>query len=458
MVLVSIVGDFYSSILPIFYEFKDKITEHIIIYDDFKNDTIAAKKIKKGTYRFIERYKLPIKTTLHKIDEDEFGHLTKIIPIIENLINTPKELYINVTDGLTNIAIILSNHFRPKGAQILTYDRYDNEYNILTSNSMQTHKLSQSIPIEDHLLLKNVEIVQKSSIQDAQKFEEDINLFFEKYEADKKLAQKSITDPFFHKTSQGTLYEYYIYNLVKRLNVDDILLGVKVRDYREEGLYLENEFDILIMKNNHLHMIECKFWEYYDLIPLLYKLDSVRETLDEDANIFAITFHPTYNPAHNIPYENIHALGKRSLIKRVYLRGRPIYTLQEFFQDIDKLFNLQTSDIETISNKTKHFQSIKKPLRKQKIKEIRDFLQDRLKFSYDPFNIEEIKILLNYKVDKRINAKTTNILQKNTELLKFIKDINKWLNLVSNHTSKNNTSSLITLDDLYTTYKKLSLH
>jgi len=457
MILVSIIGDFYSSILPIFYEFQDKINEHIIIYDDFKNDTVAAKKIEQGTCRFIEKHQLSIKTRLHKIDEDELTHLTKIISIIENLIDTPQELYINVTDGLTNIAIILSEYFRPKGAKILTYDRYDNEYNILTSNSMQTHKLSHSIPIEDHLLLKNVEIIQKSSIQNVEKFEEDINLFFEKYEADRKLTQKSKINPFIYTNSIGTLYEYYIYNLVKRLNVDDILLGVKVRDHRDEGLYLENEFDILIMKNNHLHMIECKFWEYYDLIPLLYKLDSVRETLDEDANIFAITFHPTYNPTHNIPYENIHNLGKRSLIKRIYLRGKPIYTLHKFLQDIDKLFNLQTPNIETILNTVKHFQSIKKTDNEHKIKEIRDFLQTKLHFSYDPFNIKEIKILLNYTTDKRISKKTTNILQKNTELLEFIKDINRWLNLVSNHTSKNNTSSLITLDDLYKTYKKLSL-
>jgi len=65
MVLVSIIGDFYSSILPLFYEYKDKITQHVIIYDDFKNDTITARKIINGTCRFIENNNLEV--TIHPI-------------------------------------------------------------------------------------------------------------------------------------------------------------------------------------------------------------------------------------------------------------------------------------------------------------------------------------------------------------------------------------------------------
>jgi len=38
MVLVSILGDFHSSILPIFFEFKHKLTHHIILHDDSKYD------------------------------------------------------------------------------------------------------------------------------------------------------------------------------------------------------------------------------------------------------------------------------------------------------------------------------------------------------------------------------------------------------------------------------------
>ena len=48
MTLVSVIGDFFSSVAPVFYEFKDKIDTHIIISDDSKRDDRLAKKFQKG--------------------------------------------------------------------------------------------------------------------------------------------------------------------------------------------------------------------------------------------------------------------------------------------------------------------------------------------------------------------------------------------------------------------------
>lgn len=45
MVLVSILGDFHSSILPIYYQFRNEIKRHIIVYDDFKSDITEAENI-----------------------------------------------------------------------------------------------------------------------------------------------------------------------------------------------------------------------------------------------------------------------------------------------------------------------------------------------------------------------------------------------------------------------------
>jgi hypothetical protein len=38
MTLISIIGDFHSSILPISYNFKEQMDKHIIVYDDAKCD------------------------------------------------------------------------------------------------------------------------------------------------------------------------------------------------------------------------------------------------------------------------------------------------------------------------------------------------------------------------------------------------------------------------------------
>ncbi len=109
MVLVSIVGDFYSSVLPIFYEYKEKITKHIIIHDDFKNDEVHARKIINGTCRFIEKNNLDIKSFVIKLDEDSYKAIRQVADLLRGHIADSNELLINVTDGLANIGIVLSS-------------------------------------------------------------------------------------------------------------------------------------------------------------------------------------------------------------------------------------------------------------------------------------------------------------------------------------------------------------
>ena len=45
---------------------------------------------------------------------------------------------------------------------------------------------------------------------------------------------------------------------------------------------LQNEFDILMMKDNHLHVIECKLRKSVPGEDYVYKLDSVIDYLDDD--------------------------------------------------------------------------------------------------------------------------------------------------------------------------------
>jgi hypothetical protein len=52
MTLISIIGDFHSSILPISYNFKEQMDKHIIVYDDAKCDVKNARISKSGKKRF----------------------------------------------------------------------------------------------------------------------------------------------------------------------------------------------------------------------------------------------------------------------------------------------------------------------------------------------------------------------------------------------------------------------
>jgi len=426
MILVSIVGDFYSSILPVFYEFKDKIKTHIIVHDDYKNDELATQKIIRGTLSFIKENKLDIKSFIIKMDEDSFTASIKVNEMISKHVKSYKDLYINITDGLANVGVLISDEFKPKGANILTYDRYDNEYNILTNESLKSYKIDKSIPIKTHLQLKNIEVVATQDIGFAEQYEESLNLFFEKYEADRllyknepKYKQALLEKPI------GFLYEYYIYNLLKRLNYDDILLGVRVKDNRSDTIFLENEYDILMMKDNHLHMIECKYLKVLDTTALLYKLDSVRETLDEDANIIIVTDFDIYTEEDKIDTKRPLLPLKRGLAKRIYLRGSPRKCVETFMHDVDSIFMLESKSIKKTLENKKSFSSIKDKERDNMQREIRVFLQNKLSCDVDFFDPKEIDKLLQYKTSKKLSIATKDAMKdiKIVELLRYIRQM-----------------------------------
>lgn len=427
MILVSVVGDFYSSVLPVFYEYKDKITKHIIIHDDFKNDLVYARKIINGTTNFINKNILNIKTFSVKIDEDSLFAIEKLIEIIQDYTQENDELLINITDGLANIAVVLSSHFLPNGAKILTYDRYDNEYNILTQTSMKTYKMQTSIPIRDHFILKDIEItaIEGSSIAD--KYKKDLNILFEKYEADRLLYINSNEEnSAFKKIPTGFLYEQYIFNLIRDLNYDDILLGVKIKDKRLEDIYVENEYDILIMKNNHLHMIECKYFKVLDTTALLYKLDSVRESLDEDANIFIISNFDNYNDMQDIPNAKITQTYKRAFTKKVFLRGSPKNDTKLFLEEINSNFSLNSMNIDDLVKMKESYPSIKERRRKEMKSEIQEFLAKTLNLKTDFFDKNQLLLLMQYKTYKQTTKQTIEAM-KNEKFKEFIKLINKMI-------------------------------
>ena len=45
MILISLLGIHDSSIFPILFEFKEKISKHIVIHDDSKYETNMIKKV-----------------------------------------------------------------------------------------------------------------------------------------------------------------------------------------------------------------------------------------------------------------------------------------------------------------------------------------------------------------------------------------------------------------------------
>ena len=319
MTLVSIIGDFFSSVVPVFYEFKDKIDKHIIISDDSKRDDRLAKKFLKGSKEFINKNNLNIKTLYYQIDEDSFDSLEKAQNFILN--NSTGDIYINTTDGLSSINTFFSLKMLPRGAKIISYDMFDNEYNIVDINGIQRKKIIKMPSVIEHFLLKDVKINSKGIKSFALKYENEIKELFEhnhyeyrgfKYELTSKhkmplrkdfpnvyylfdkmnLTNKNLSKNYLFQTLTGDMFEYYVYLLVKDLGFDDIEIAVEVED---EGII--NEFDLLLMKDNHLHVIECKHrgFKTLDLENLIYKYATLRRVVDEDAKGIIVSLINKYS-------------------------------------------------------------------------------------------------------------------------------------------------------------------
>jgi hypothetical protein len=309
MTLVSIIGDFHSSILPLSYAFRKEMKRHIIVYDDSHIDTQESRRVLRGQKAFLEEIAksgedyvlIPM-----QIDEDSYESIIACCERILSYIENPDKIYLNATDGLSSIAIVLSYRLMKAGARVIAYDRYANTYNLHTSESMERKIIPENMDIKSHLLLKGYKIISYTSEKELMQrkgivyaLAEDLSRYkkfagllqhnrvenIQGFEDFKMLLQKigKLHDKAF---IQGTLFEEYIYHLLRdHFSFDDICTGVKV----EFAQNVENEFDILMIKDNHLHTIECKLVSALNGEHFVYKTELIMDYLDDDGKAMILS-------------------------------------------------------------------------------------------------------------------------------------------------------------------------
>lgn len=316
MILVSVIGDYFSSVAPIFYQLKDEINTHIIISDKSERSNKKAHKFKKGVDSFCNKYNFNIRNILYTINEHSFTSIDKSIKFIFDLAD--KDIFINTTDGLSFINTYMSLKTLPLGAKIISYDIFDNVYSIVDMGGIKKEKITNSIPIKDHFLLKGIEILESKSEIIPNRYPDEIKLLFtrilgsyigfkntyarsndkfaflfnnEDFSNVKRVFKKiGLLDKFnkvehFDQMILGDPLEYYVYILAKELRFDDVKVGLKIEN---DGV--KNEFDVLLMKNNHLHVVECKnrrpineYTQYgINLESLLFKYATLKSIIDDE--------------------------------------------------------------------------------------------------------------------------------------------------------------------------------
>lgn len=354
MVLVSILGDFHSSIIPIFFEFKDKLTTHIILHDDSRYDTEHTQKLLKAEEKFLEKYedknlqRLSFTIKDLAVKEDSYEDILKTFETIKSFVNTPQELYLNATDGLSSVGIILSHKTLELGGNVIAYDRYANTYNLHTKEFMTKHKVTKVIDIKNHLKLKGYELIsytnrftlemRKPYIKELTKNLEHFKYFVSRYpilmssSKEVKVGKQMIdyNDNFYLNIVkkienislsflQGGVFEEYIYWLIKdNFEFDDVMTAVTI----ELEHNVRNEIDILIMKDNHLHSIECKFTDSFKTKEYLYKTDSIIDAIDDDGKGMILTIGKkviAYQDLARAKKDNINFYSVKKFDEKVFL-------------------------------------------------------------------------------------------------------------------------------------------
>jgi hypothetical protein len=358
VLLVSILGDFHSSVVPVSFEFKEKITTHIIVYDDAHGDTAEAKRIIKGQEAFLDAYPM-VRYTLKpiRIDEDSYSSLLGCVEKIKQEADDYREIYLNATDGLSSVALVLATQLMAVGAKVIAYDRYANTYNLHTTDGMHKHSIRHSMDIRTHLLMKGYTILYEPDRAVLQYRKESIFALMEDMPRYKQFADavgkvgysgvQGFADYRKHLESigdtsqqfiQGSVFEEYIYHLLlDYCDFDDVRTGMKVMF--DEGV--ENEFDILMIKENHLHTIECKFVNNLNGEHYVYKTERVKEYLDDDGRAMILSIgadNVTYSRNGRKKVQFSKGSKARARFGEVQVHQRKVFDKKVFLDDVREWF------------------------------------------------------------------------------------------------------------------------
>lgn len=359
MTLISLLGKYDSSIFPILFEFKTKIKKHIIIHDDSRFETKKVNKFLESQEKFKDFFSLEYESYSIKIDEDSYIDIIKCYEQIVKLTNNNfKNIYFNGTGGLVSSTIILSNKLLDNGSFFIAYDIFDNGYNIVSKNSMEKKSITHNKDIYSHFLLKGYELLSSGNKIAAYKRKETVLKLCEDLETfqnfttelqNKKYDEikgfSNIKELLFKIDKledkmyiQGTIFEEYIYWLIEdNFDFDQVMFNVKV----EFAPALLNEFDILMIKDNHLHVIECKLRRTVQGEQYIYKLDSVIDYLDDDGKGMILViggdnerFTQIGNPKKSFSYGSL----MRANNANIKIHHSKIFDKQKFLNDIKSHF------------------------------------------------------------------------------------------------------------------------
>ncbi|MGM0532942.1 MAG: Card1-like endonuclease domain-containing protein, partial [Campylobacterota bacterium] len=276
MYFISAINSRYYSSFALLYQYRRQIDTHFLICSSDKETLQYAHSFLQTQKQMRDEGEIGYKTLLYPYDPDSFSSVQECFESIANVCSHAYDrIYLDGSGLFAPVLAQISAKILPKGGRVLGYDEYDNKVHILSHSALFIREGIESLDIKNHLRYKGYRILGHYKKYDlfsrkrtVLKLARDLSEFkqFAKHfpSFDKQrfarfnsiLQDMDLDDVNATNYVRGVVFEEYIFHLIyDHLDVDDIMCGVTVEF--ETGHI--NEFDILLMKNNHLHAIECKF-------------------------------------------------------------------------------------------------------------------------------------------------------------------------------------------------------
>jgi hypothetical protein len=362
MTLVTIISKNLAHLIPIIFEFKDKIKQHILIYDiDEKNN---FKQLKEGITNLNKKYNLNSKIFGLQIDEDSNNDFKQTFAKIKQI--DFQDIYLNTTDADTTMVVLFSSFILKQKGKIISYDTFDNSYNLIAQKQFENQTIQNNMKIDDFFTLLNYSYDIDKNIDKLLENKPNVDKLFGNFERFFKLREailKKEIEKISSKEKQllknlgvlknnqiqnvnkisGVLFEEFIFWKLFVLDIDDIHCGVKLFTHNND-VTISNEFDVLMIKNNHIYTVECKLGNNLKGDNVVYKSDSLLELFGDDAKnlIINITTKEVREVNECMDISDIFTIGAnlRANQNNISIYHKSSFKNKSFYKRLKKFMNL----------------------------------------------------------------------------------------------------------------------
>ncbi|MEA3491485.1 MAG: hypothetical protein U9R27_06260 [Campylobacterota bacterium] len=363
MTLITIISRDLHELVPIIFEFIDRTTKHILIYDD--KEKHYALKIQRWIVSLAQEVELI------EVDEDSKADMLSIQNHINGIDTT--ELYLNATNADTALLVVLSGSILHNGGKIVAYDKFENSYNLIDESGFGSHTITHNMMVDDFVLSLGYQLtneIDKAKILSKKKslllLFGDFNILFRirRYLHQNRLQAIASAYPgqiealidlgmigsdyraLRNISYFGTLFEEFTYLSLLCYDFDDIKVGaVLLFDSAEDDPYdieIFNEFDILAIKENHIYTIECKLGDNISAQDIIYKSDSLLGYFGDDSKNMIINIYP--DNSHKIQKPKT-LFGKnaklRAITNSIEIYNAHTFGTKKFHKKISPFFQLK---------------------------------------------------------------------------------------------------------------------